>query len=353
VRVAVTGASGNVGTALLHALSEDDRVDEIVGIARRVPTRTPDEVRWVARDVTGRGLADAFRGCDAVVHLAWQIQPGRDQRRLWEVNVLGSQRVFDAVASCGVRTLVYASSIGAYSPTDDPGATITEEHPTHGVATSTYSRQKAYVERLLDLFELRHPSVRVVRLRPALIFQQAAASEVRRFFLGSLFPNRLATTTPVLPIVDGLTFQAVHATDVADAYRRAITTNVAGAFNIAADPVLSLRTVAELIGARTIRLPARLLRPAAAASWRLRVHPVEPGWVDLALHAPIMDTTRSRDELGWSPRRSATSALEELLGSISRGDGGPTPTLSSDRERSRTAELPTGQGARYANDPSL
>ena len=36
MRIVITGATGNVGTSLVRALGADDRVDEIVGIARRI-----------------------------------------------------------------------------------------------------------------------------------------------------------------------------------------------------------------------------------------------------------------------------------------------------------------------------
>lgn len=352
MRVAVIGATGNVGTALLGRLAHDPQVAGVVGVARRPPSWTPPKTTWRALDVTADDLVDTLREVDSVVHLAWQIQPGRDERELWHVNVVGSQRVFQAAADAGVDTLVYASSIGAYSPGPDSGERVREDHPTHGIASSTYSRQKAYVERMLDAFEPAHPRIRVVRLRPGLIFQRDAASEVRRFFLGTLFPNRLATSAPMLPRVDGLRFQAVHAEDAAEAYLQALHRPVHGAFNVAAEPVLTLEAIAERIGARTFPVPAVVLRPLASATWRMRLHPVEPGWVDLALDSPLMDTSRTRHELGWSPGRSATEAVTELLEGIAAGAGRRTPTLQPDRRRSRWPETATRQGARYSTDPA-
>jgi nucleoside-diphosphate-sugar epimerase len=73
--------------------------------------------------------------------------------------VHGSARVFLAVAEAGVPALVYASSVGAYSPgpKDDR---VDESWPTGGVAASPYSRQKSEVERRLDRFEAEHPGIR-------------------------------------------------------------------------------------------------------------------------------------------------------------------------------------------------
>jgi nucleoside-diphosphate-sugar epimerase len=116
VRVVVTGASGNVGTSVLEALGADPAVSEIVGLARRVPQRSFAKTTWSSADVRHADLTSLFAGADVVIHLAWLIQPSRDERQTRSVNVVGSARVFDAVAAAGVPALLYASSVGAYSP---------------------------------------------------------------------------------------------------------------------------------------------------------------------------------------------------------------------------------------------
>src|ERR1700742_3537887 len=110
MKVAIVGATGNVGSALVRALERDERVREIVGIARRVPDRVPPKVVWKGADVGQDDLAPALEGADVVVHLAWLIQPEHDPEVLERVNVEGSRRVFAAAAAAGAGTLVYASS---------------------------------------------------------------------------------------------------------------------------------------------------------------------------------------------------------------------------------------------------
>ncbi len=116
MRVAVTGATGNVGTSLLAALADDPQIDSVVGIARRLPAISFPKIEWVPADVTSYDLVPLFQGCDAVVHLAWLIQPSRDLDTLRATNIDGTRAVLRAVAAAEVPNLVYASSIGAYSP---------------------------------------------------------------------------------------------------------------------------------------------------------------------------------------------------------------------------------------------
>jgi len=347
MRVVVLGATGNTGTALIQALGGESRVTSILGVARRRPAVGMPKVEWLAADIAQADLAPIFDGADVVVHLAWLIQPSRDERALLAVNVEGSRRVFDAVEAAGVPSLVYASSVGAYSPGPKDRA-VDESWPTDGIASSFYARHKAEVERMLDGLERRARELRVVRVRPGLVFSRQAATGIRRLFLGPLFPSPLLHRglIPVVPQLERLRFQAVHSADLAQAYRLAITGEARGAFNVAADPVIDPEVLGELLRARPVLIPAHVLRGAAAASWRLRLQPTPAGWVDLGLAVPVMDTSRAREELGWSPVRSATEALEELIEGIRSGSGFPTPPLDPRTGGPlRRAEFRTGVGA--------
>jgi nucleoside-diphosphate-sugar epimerase len=345
MRVAVVGATGNVGTSVVGALSRDPAVDSIVGVARRAPSWQVPKTEWHAADILDADLATLFRGTDAVVHLAWFLQPSRRPLLTWRTNVTGSIRVFEAVARAGVPALVYASSVGAYSPGPKDRA-VDESWPTDGWPTAGYTREKAYLERVLDAFELRHDGVRVVRLRPAFIFKRESASEQRRIFAGPLVPNRLIRPgfVPVVPDLPGLRFQALHAEDAAEAYRLAVLRDVRGAFNLAADPVVDAHLLAECLRARTLRLPAGPVRAAVAAAWHLRLAPASPHLFDAVLRLPIMDSGRARAELGWTPGYGAREAIGALLHGLRAGAGMPTPPLLGRAPGGRVRELTTGGG---------
>jgi nucleoside-diphosphate-sugar epimerase len=348
MRVVVVGASGNIGTSVLSALQGDAAVDQIVAVARRTVSDDEPGIKWLSRDVATDDLRPDFEGADAVICLAWLIQPSHQIPKLQTVNVKGSRRVFQAAAEAGVETLLYSSSVGAYSygPKDHA---VDESWPTEGTPSSFYARHKAEVERILDRFQLRHPRVRVVRMRPALVFKREASSEIRRLFIGPLFPGSLARPPliPVVPRTARLRFQAVHSLDVGEAFRLALHANVEGPFNLAADPILDGDELARLLHARAVSVPAKVLRGAAAISWRLHLQPTSPGWVDMALAVPIMDCTRAREELRWTPRRSAQEALLDLMRGLRERAGGATPPLDPDAGGTlRWRELVTGVGGR-------
>ncbi|THJ68530.1 NAD-dependent epimerase/dehydratase family protein [Arthrobacter echini] len=341
MRIMVTGATGNVGTAVLSRLHQAVRDQEqvsgsedgtlsIAGIARTVPDTSLepyDGVDWHAIDIGSEDSVDALTaaltGVDAVVHLAWAIQPNRDEGFMHRTNVTGTANVLRAAAAAGVQHVVCASSVGAYSPSAKH-TRRDESWPAGGIDSSHYSRHKAEQEALLDAFEQDHPHIPVARLRPGLIFQEQAGSEIGRYFLGPLVPKIVlgAVPLPLVPIPDAFVFQAVHAEDVADAYWRVVAQRASGAFNIAAEPELTPARVADLLGARrVISMPVRVLRWIVGGSWGLGLQRTDPGWIDMAAQCPVMDTSRARADLGWEARRTSRDAMTAVIAGLRSGEG--------------------------------
>ncbi|GAA2735709.1 NAD-dependent epimerase/dehydratase family protein [Actinocorallia aurantiaca] len=346
MRVAVIGGTGNLGTNTLRSLAEDPEITQLVGIARRRPRLEIGRTQWVAADITKSDLVPLLRGMDAVVHLAWIFQPTHDPYKTWQTNVLGSARVFRAVAEAGVPSLVYSSSVGAYSP-GPKDRFVDEDWPTHGWPMAAYSREKSYVERMLDAFEARYPQCRVVRMRPGFVFERRTATEQRRLFAGPLVPGRLVRPgiVPVVPDIPGLKMQMLHSSDVGRAFHQAVVRPAYGAFNLAAEPVIGADELAELFNARKVKVPARAVRTLLAAAWGLRLVPASPHLFDLALRLPLMDAGRAREELRWTPEHSSVHALSEFLAGLRAGADEDTPALSkSSSGPLRVREFRSGVG---------
>jgi UDP-glucose 4-epimerase len=322
-RIVVVGATGNVGTALLRRLR--DAGADLVGVARRQPdlrAQPYDSALWHKVDVGAPDATDrltaVFRGADAVVHLAWALQPTHDIPAQHRTDVRGTANVLAAVAAAGVPQVVVASSVGAYRGVDADGkrTPVDESWPADGIPTATYSVHKAENERAMDVFEREHPDVVVTRMRPGLVFQRDAAAEIRGLFLGHLVPMRIVRWIrwAALPLPYPFVFQAVHADDLADAYWRAIDRKAGGAFNIAAAPVLTPPRMARVFGMLgAVRVPLGLVRGLVTLTWRLRLQPTDAGWVDIAAGVPVMRTDRARDVLGWEARHSAEDAMRDLV----------------------------------------
>ncbi|MGY1750222.1 NAD-dependent epimerase/dehydratase family protein [Modestobacter sp. SYSU DS0511] len=335
--VAVTGASGNVGTALLRTLA-DAGVAEVRGLARRRPPETEPYagVRWFSADLgesSSEPVLDEFlAGADAVVHSAWALIPDRQPDLLHRVNVEGTRRVLDAAGRAGVAHVVALSSIGTYAagPQVHP---VGEDWPTTGIPSSQYSRMKSTVEGLLRDFDAAHPEATVSPIRPTLVLQPDAASEIGRYFLGPLlFPAARAVPGPVakllpLPLPGSLHLGFVHADDVADLIARVLDRRAPGAFNVAAPPNLDADGLARALGTRRVPVPAVALRAGMQAAFAAHVLQIEPGWLDMGIGVPPLDTTKARTELGWRAKHNGGDLLREFVAALGSGEGHTGPLL--------------------------
>jgi nucleoside-diphosphate-sugar epimerase len=330
MRITVTGASGNVGSALLRQLAADGG-HEVVGVSRRVPDAGfGDAARWVSADLTDDGcraaLRDAFDGADAVVHLAWGFQPSHDLGYLEELGVGGTRRVLSAVVDTQVPHLVHMSSVGAYSPKRD-STPVDESWPTEGVPTSPYSRHKAAAERLLDAHEAAGHRTVVARMRPGIVGQRTAGSALLRYGIPALVPARLLDLVPIVPLDRRLCVPMVHADDVARAFVAVLERQAGGAFNLAADPPITTDRIAKALGARPVHVPSGVVRAAVSTSWHARLQQVDPGWIDLGFSVPLLDTGRAERELGWAPTVDGMTVLEETISGMRDAAADRSPVL--------------------------
>ena len=351
-RILITGASGNVGAGVLRELARQEPDADLIGVCRRPPTHGQiyESVHWCpvdlsAPDATTR-LITAMRGVDVVIHLALAVRPVDDEDYLYRANVVGTQAVLEALATTGVRHLVYASSLGIYAPSGS-AVPVPETWSTAGQSTSIYSRHKVIVEGLLDAFERDHPDTVISRFRPTVVVQRHAAFEIRALYLGPLIPRAALEVLrrrelPLLPLPDGLAVQFVHADDVGDAVIRLMRRRVRGSFNIAAD-ALHGAALAGLVGARPVRVAPRWMRWGVVALHRLRIVAVTPGWYDVATRSPVMDTSKARDELGWQPATTSTDAARALIEGLADGATGTSPALGASDGAASSSRTPLEQ----------
>jgi nucleoside-diphosphate-sugar epimerase len=322
--VAVTGPTGTFGFGLLPLLERDGRVSEVVGIARR--PFDPLEHGW-SKMTYRRGdvrdpaaLKEAFLGADVVVHLAFLIVGGsRETTRA--VNVEGTLNAFRAAADAGARRFVYASSVAAYGFHRDNPVGMTEEWPVRGADRLFYSQEKAEVERLLAEEAADHPETEVYLLRPPIVLGPHTVGAkhlpgplgaLGRALEGRIGRRRLPVPVPVA--VPDVPIQFIHEDDVGQALLQCVVAaGPPGAYNIAADDVLSSVDVARELGFLPVPLPGRPLHVAARLAVRLPLLPSVAQWVEAVSHPAIMDTTRAKTELHWTPRSTAREALRRAL----------------------------------------
>lgn len=335
MKVAVTGAGGDFGTAILRRLLPDDRVDEVVGIDVVPPRLEHDKLRAERCDVRAPAVREHLDGAEAVVHLAFVLVPGRDMRAAHEVNLEGSRNVLEASAAAGASRLVVASSLSAYGAPEPGLEPVDEEEFPGGTPERFYFREKAQVEHLLDWWERAHPDspLTITRMRPGFIY-------------GPDFDNPalalMGSPLAVLPDDDGRT-QLIHQDDLARAFCEAVFRNVPGPFLLVTDDSIAHEDLAEISGGRVVRVPVRATEVALDAAHALRLAPVSSEWAVSGDRVGRLG--RARDVLGWEPTATSRESAYALL--LQRGrpvrylDGPPRREVLEQALEVMTGELRT------------
>jgi nucleoside-diphosphate-sugar epimerase len=326
--VAVTGPTGTFGFGLMPLLQAEPRVHRIIGIARR--PFDPAAHGWTKMDYRQGDVRDphaleqAFADADVVVHLAFMITGNASREAIRAINIDGTLNVFRAAAAAGVRRFVYASSVAAYGFHPDNPVGMDEEWPTRPASHLFYAQEKAELERLLGDEVAAHPALELYLLRPPIVLgpHAAGAKATLPGPVGAAGRGLLALVArsplPIpLPAADA-PVQLIHEADVGSALLACVRADgPPGAYNIAAEDLLTAADVARELGFHPVSLPSAALYRAASAAARLSSLPGLPPaaqWIEAISHPAVMDTTKARRELGWAPRHSARQALRETLG---------------------------------------
>ena len=320
--VAVTGPTGTFGFGLMPLLQADDRIMQVVGIARR--PFDPAAYGWTKMEYRRcdvrdpEALRDAFGHADAVVHLAFSVTGATSGKAIRSINVDGTLNAFGAAAAAGARRFVYSSSVAAYGFHRDNPVGMTEDWPVRPAGRLFYAQEKAELETLLRAQAARTPQLALYLLRPSIVvgphtvgakdLPGPLAPLVRTLTQRGRFPLPVPVLAPALPI------QLVHEQDVGRALLQCVVAaGPPGAYNIAADGTVTPAVIARELGLLPVTVPAGPTESAARAIAALPFLPPVTQWVEAVSHPAIMDTSRAKQKLHWAPRFTALEALHDAL----------------------------------------
>jgi UDP-glucose 4-epimerase len=305
--VAVTGATGDLGSLLIPRLDADPAVERILSLGPRAPLgnkvdhRAIDLTRHDAEEDLVEALGDGK--VDALYHLAFLHGRVRNGSVAHEVEVIGTMRVLAAVATAKVPRLVVPSLTALYGARPGQPALLTERAPLEGMPESRFIDDKIQVEEQVRLFRERHPNVRVLVLRFAPVLGPNCDNPATRL----LRRRRVPTLLGYDPL-----WQALHEEDAAEALHRALHADVSGEFNIVSTDVLPFSGMVELAGGRTVPLPIPLARTALQALHVAGVATAPTHLLDYLRYSWVADGRRAQTTLGFSPRRSASEAARSV-----------------------------------------
>ncbi len=317
MKIAVTGGSGQLGTALLRKLALDPKVESITTLDIRPPIVASQKVRYLRADVRDEGFERYLDGSDALFHFAFIVTDFAPREVMHSVNVEGSKNVFRAALAAGVKNIVYSSSIAAYGVVPGHPIPIVEDTPRRYQPGLTYAANKYEVEAFLDEFEAAHPSLTIARLRAGTL-------------LGARMENSLgrALDARILPDFGWPPVPVVWDEDVIDAAILCLEKHARGAFNLVTDAPVTMAQAAEIAGFRRLPIPRTLFAAASHLNvllyQKLGRKPFgDPAWVENDLPALFYANDKAKNELGWKPKLPTSTDVFKKLGETARGMPNP------------------------------
>ena len=319
MRYLLTGGSGYIGSRLVERLAGEGH--EVLICDVRPPRVFRPSASYRELDVRDsravRSAVESWRP-DAVVHLAFLLNPIHDEAFMYSVDVEGTHNVLDACSSGGVVQVLVTSSSTAYGAFPDNPVPIDEEQPVRGAPDHAYARDKAEADRLCQLWALRHPERKMTIVRPCIVFGPSVNNYIVRFWTKQPFQADLGN-------LDG-PIQFVHEDDVVDALTGLLEGAHEGAYNLAADGYMTLREAAEIAGLPVRRVPLRPYRAFAAAMWRLRMSEAPPGQIEFARWPWVVSNEKLKRTLGWTARHTTRETFEITMRAQGKIGGAPPAT---------------------------
>ncbi|MEK7795972.1 MAG: NAD-dependent epimerase/dehydratase family protein [Pseudomonadota bacterium] len=299
MNVLVIGSASPLARALLPALLNDARIERVIGVDIRTGGFSHPRYRFRPVDVRAPELAVSLGEVDAVIHLGFaatgrRFGPFKLTRELMrDINVRGSQNAFTLAAEQGVKHVILLSSAAVYGLDGLHRGSFTENHPRRPLSGFSYAEDKIVVEGWLDEFEQTHPELRVVRLRPHVIFGAHVNHYAKKLLRLPFYPR--------LPEPQPLT-QCVHEDDVVQAILLTLFGNVRGAFNLATANAIPFRDLQRQLHRRLVPVPLWPAKLLIGLGSRLFGFNTGASWMESLRYNFALHSGRARRELGWKPR---------------------------------------------------
>ena len=301
----ITGGSGYIGTRLVTRLGGRDDTERVTVADVRPPRASAPKVSYQELDVRDRSRTQevlALEQPDALIHLAFVLNPMHDEHAMYEIDVGGTQNVLEAAWVSGTPQVLVTSSTSAYGAFPDNPVPLTEDDPLRGVPDFEYARDKAESDRLCQLWACRHPDRVMTIVRPCIVFGPTVDNYISRTFTNQPF---------VADFGDGeVPIQFVHEDDLIDALVALLDGRHGGAFNVTPDDWMTVAECAEVVGLRRLRVPYRPYRLLARAMWALRRVETPAGNLSFVRYPWVASNEKLKATVRWSPRYSSREAFE-------------------------------------------
>ncbi len=325
MKYVITGGSGYIGTRLTELLVGREETERVLNVDVKPPAVPWPKTEYVRGDIRDRAQMRELlerEQPDALIHLAFLLNPIRDEGLMYDIDVNGTQAVLEAASLAGTEQVLVTSSGTAYGAFPDNPVPIAEDHPVRGQPDFSYARDKADADRVCQLWAADHPDRVMTIVRPCIVFGPNVDNYIVRAWSEGAF----------LPIMDGVEgeFQLVHEDDVVTALTGLLDAREGGAFNIAGDGLMTWRESANLIGQRVQELKFKTAYRISSVMWKLHAPKLEapPGNLNFVRYPWILSNEKLKASVGWEPTYDTRETFELTIRAKGLAESAPEPAAT-------------------------
>jgi UDP-glucose 4-epimerase len=311
--VLVTGACRFLGGYLTARLAQNPLINHVIAVDAIAPSkdllRRMGRAEFVRADIRNPFIAKVIRNgdVDTVVHAAAASYSPRSGGRaaLKELNVMGAIQLFAACQKApSLRRVILKSTSEVYGSTSRDPVLFTEDTSARRPPGEGFARDSIDIEGYARGLGRRRPDIAVTILRLANMIGPAMDTALSRYLAG-----------PVVPTVVGhdARLQLLHEQDALGALERATMAGKAGTFNIGAPGIIMMSQAIRRAGRIPLPVPRIGLWAADSLVRATRYTELDREQLDYLSYGRVMDTSRMRNDLGYSPKWSTAEAFDDYV----------------------------------------
>jgi len=310
--VLVTGACRFLGGYLVARLAQNPLINHIIAVDAIAPSkdllRRMGRAEFVRADIRNPFIAKVIRNgdVDTVVHAAAASYAPRSGGRatLKELNVMGAIQLFAACQKApSVRQVVLKSTSEVYGSSSRDPVSFTEDSSARRPPGEGFARDSIDIEGYARGLGRRRPDIAVTILRLANMIGPAMDTALSRFLAG-----------PVVPTILGhdARLQLLHEQDALGVLERATVAGKAGTFNVGGPGIMMMSQAIRRSGRIALPMPRSALW-AVNSVLRAGYTEVDREQLNYISYGRVMDTTRMRNDLGYTPKWTTVEAFDDYV----------------------------------------